>query len=69
MIRCVAYLRLREVGVFRLDASTPSAKYEIFIQVVLSCLIIFTPEVRFVDTTKYKNPVPWWDEECNRVKE
>lgn len=48
--------------------SNPSGKYKIFFEIILSCLIICTPSGKFFNSSKRRNPVPWWDEECNRVK-
>lgn len=50
--------------------SLPSAKYQIFTTEVSSAIIANTPKKQNKNTlnkNKHKNPVIWWDPECDRV--
>lgn len=42
-------------------------KYELFTDIVINCLKDSTPNKKSVSLSKHKNPVPWWDEECNKL--
>ncbi|XP_076298761.1 uncharacterized protein LOC143217913 [Lasioglossum baleicum] len=43
-------------------------QYEFFVRQIKECIVNCTPQKRTVSTNKWRNPVPWWDEECNKVK-
>lgn len=43
-------------------------KYEIFTDNVINSLKMSTPIKKPIDPSKYKNPVPWWDAEYDKVK-
>lgn len=49
------------------DSLSPSGKYSLFIQVLRDCVKGATPGKRKVSKHFYRNPVPWWDEDCGRA--
>ena len=50
------------------ESYSPRQKYETFVDVLIKCLKTSTPAKRFDSQKKLKNPVPWWDDECDRIK-
>ena len=53
------------------DSSSPSAKYEMFLKKIQDNVVKVTPRkksFRAGTKKKIRNPVPWWDEECARIK-
>lgn len=49
------------------DNSDAEKKYETFTETIINSLKISTPVKKNIDPSKYKNLVPWWDEECNKI--
>lgn len=47
------------------DNSKASEKYNIFTEIVTKAIKISTPKVKKVCPSKYRNPVAWWDSECD----
>ena len=47
---------------------TASAKYAIFISILTTALISNTPNKKSVNKKFHRNPVPWWDSECDKMK-
>ena len=43
-------------------------KYRIFTNKVTEAIRNFTPKRKIVQHSSHRNPVPWWDNECNRIK-
>ncbi|XP_058804238.1 uncharacterized protein LOC131671655 [Phymastichus coffea] len=50
------------------ENKTPSQKYDFFIQVVSETVESATPRKKCFRKYKKSNPVPWWDQECDRIK-
>ena len=51
------------------DSYLPSEKYDCFVKTITEAVTFSSPKrsnKNFI--TKKNNPVPWWDEDCNRVK-
>ncbi|KAL7287516.1 hypothetical protein TKK_0018348 [Trichogramma kaykai] len=44
-------------------------KYETFTKMMTDALITSTPTPKTVSPKKHRNPVPWWDDECNSIKQ
>lgn len=52
----------------QLNSLTPSEKYSFFIEEITNSLKISTPRIKRVSLTKHRNPVEWWDQDCERAK-
>ena len=50
------------------DSLAASEKYEFFVNNVLDTIIANTPKKRTFNNKNHRNPVPWWDLECDKVK-
>ena len=46
---------------------SPSEKYEYFIGTITDAIKDATPRKNY-NRKQIKNPVPWWDSECNKIK-
>lgn len=49
----------------------PSDRYEFFINTITNAIKNSTPKKRYFskkNKSKIKNPVSWWDDECNKIK-
>ena len=49
------------------DSLPPTDKYNRFVNSITETLALCTPKKRKVSQKKYRNPVPWWDEDCSRI--
>lgn len=49
------------------DSSNASEKYRIFTQIVTNAIKRHTPAKKIVGDKTHRNPVPWWDIECDRM--
>lgn len=43
-------------------------KYELFINIVTKAIESNTPKKKIMNDKKHRNPVAWWDVECDRIK-
>ena len=43
-------------------------KYQYFTDMITNAVQMFTPMRRTVDPKKHRNPVDWWDADCDRAK-
>lgn len=53
------------------EVMTPCERYEFFIDKITNALKISTPKKKYFyksKKSKLKNPVSWWDEQCNKIK-
>lgn len=50
------------------DSLTPIEKYDLFIETVKDAVIKSTPKRKIVGKFKHRNPVAWWDNDCDRIK-
>lgn len=51
------------------DVLTPCEKYDHFVNIITEAIKLSTPKKKkILDRKTIKNPVPWWDSECNQVK-
>ena len=50
------------------DEMSPLEKYDLFIEVITKSVKLCTPKKRAFNKKKYRNPVPWWDNECDKLK-
>ena len=50
------------------EALSPRNKY-FFVKTLTEAIKLSTPTKKdIIDKTKLKNPVPWWDSECNNIR-
>ena len=56
---------------FSLDSNKllPSEKYKFFISKISEAISLNTPIRKTVKPNIHRNPVSWWDEKCNNIKE
>ena len=47
---------------------SPHEKYEFIVNVIKTAITSNTPTKKTIPPNKYRNPVSWWDMECNEVK-
>lgn len=50
------------------DQLSASKKYDKFTEIVTNAIITHTPIKKNVNNKIHRNPVSWWDEECDKVK-
>ena len=50
------------------DNSSPQNKYEVFMNTITSAIKLSTPTKKKVLPQFHRNPVSWWDKDCDRVK-
>ncbi|XP_058810375.1 uncharacterized protein LOC131675414 [Phymastichus coffea] len=64
------YLENSFENFFKLEyvSAEPNTKYSIFIEIVTNAIKANTPVKRIVNNKNHRNPVPWWDSDCDRVK-
>lgn len=43
-------------------------KYEIFVEIITKSIVNSNPKPKFVHAKNIKNPVPWWNIECDKIK-
>ena len=43
-------------------------KYSFFSEIITNALISNTPKKKKMKNELHRNPVPWWDMECEKVK-
>ncbi|OXU17349.1 hypothetical protein TSAR_003914, partial [Trichomalopsis sarcophagae] len=48
--------------------SSASEKYTLFIELISDAIILSTPKKKYVNNQIHRNPVPWWDSECGRIR-
>ena len=53
---------------FEYENLSPSEKYEFFVEVITNSILLNTPKKKVQKKAIHHNPVPWWDEECDKVK-
>ena len=51
------------------ECSPASQKYDLFISILSEAIASSTPTKKNVSPNMHRNPVSWWDEECNDLKE
>ena len=49
------------------NTASASEKYAIFTKIVSNAIKNYTPKKRFVNNKIHRNPVYWWDAECDKV--
>ena len=47
---------------------SPSKKYDFFLKIITESIRANTPRKRKVRRSACRNPVPWWDAECDKIK-
>lgn len=60
--------RFQEFFDLEFDNATPSQKYGKFFQIVADAIVENTPKSRKVNDFVHRNPVEWWDNECEKFK-
>lgn len=53
---------------FNYEELSPVAKYDYFMLKITAAVTASTPPKRKIDPSKHRNPVPWWDSDCDRIK-
>lgn len=47
---------------------SPTERYDYFVKVVTNAVSLATPKKKMVHETRHRNPVTWWDADCDRAK-
>ncbi|OXU19976.1 hypothetical protein TSAR_003806 [Trichomalopsis sarcophagae] len=50
------------------NSMLPSKKYEHFVYIIFNAIIASTPRKNYNKKKQTQNLVPWWDDDCNRIK-
>ena len=53
---------------FEYNKCTAREKYTIFTEIISNAITLNTPKRKDVNNKIHRNPVPWWDSECDKIR-